>query len=73
MEIVIDSKKRRGLRGLKPFYKVDSLAMYIASKKEMNRPLTLSEGLKFATMGFNDLLGQLGNGMGIGNIHHMDA
>jgi predicted RND superfamily exporter protein len=54
LEIVIDSKKRRGLRGLKPFYKVDSLAMYIASKKEMNRPLTLSEGLKFATMGFND-------------------
>ena len=54
LEIVIDSKKRRGLRGLKPFYKVDSLAIYIASKKEMNRPLTLSEGLKFATMGFND-------------------
>ena len=54
LEIVIDSKKRRGLRGLKPFYKVDSLATYIASKKEMNRPLTLSEGLKFATMGFND-------------------
>jgi len=54
LEIVVDSKKRRGLRGLKPFYKVDSLAMYIASKKEMNRPLTLSEGLKFATMGFND-------------------
>jgi predicted RND superfamily exporter protein len=54
LEIVIDSKKRRGLRGLKPYYKVDSLAMYIASKKEMNRPLTLSEGLKFATMGFND-------------------
>ncbi len=54
LEIVIDSKKRRGLRGLKPFYKVDSLAMYIASKSEMNRPLTLSEGLKFATQGFND-------------------
>ena len=54
LEIVVDSKKRRVLRGLKPFYKVDSLAMYIASKKEMNRPLTLSEGLKFATMGFND-------------------
>jgi len=54
LEIVIDSKKRKGLRGLKPFYKVDSLAMYIATKKEMNRPLTLSEGLKFATMGFND-------------------
>lgn len=54
LEIVIDSKKRKGLRGLKAFYKVDSLAAYIASMKEMNRPLSLSEGLKFATQGFND-------------------
>lgn len=54
LEIVIDSKKRKGIRGLKPFYKVDSLATYIASLKEMNRPLSLSEGLKFATQGFND-------------------
>jgi predicted RND superfamily exporter protein len=54
LEIIIDSKKRKGLRGLKPFYKADSLAMYIASQKEMARPLSLSEGLKFATQGFND-------------------
>jgi predicted RND superfamily exporter protein len=53
LEIVIDSKKRKGLRGLKAFYKTDSLAMYIASLKEMNRPLCISEGLKFATQGFN--------------------
>jgi len=57
LEIVIDSKKRRGLRGqrgLKTYQKVDSLALYISSKKEMNRPLTVAEGLKFATMGLND-------------------
>lgn len=54
LEIVIDSKKRKGLRGLKAFYKTDSLAMFIASLKEMNRPLCISEGLKFATQGFNN-------------------
>lgn len=57
LEIVIDSKKRRGLKGvkgLKTYQKADSLSIYIASKKEMNRPLTIAEGLKFATMGFND-------------------
>ena len=54
LEIVVDAKKRRGLRGLKPFYKIDSLAQYIGSKQGMNRPLSLAEGLKFATQGFND-------------------
>ncbi len=54
LEIVVDAKKRRGLRGLKPFYKIDSLSEYIASKQGMNRPLSLAEGLKFATQGFNE-------------------
>jgi predicted RND superfamily exporter protein len=54
LEIVIDSKKKRGLRGLKPFQKADSLATYIASLPDMNRPLALSEGLKFATQGLNE-------------------
>ena len=55
LEIMIDSKKRRGLsgmRGLRVFGKVDSLAQYIAAQKEMNAPLTLAEGLKFAKQGF---------------------
>ncbi|MEY4702929.1 MAG: hypothetical protein RIR96_826 [Bacteroidota bacterium] len=54
LEIVIDSKKKRGLRGLKPFQKADSLSTYIASLPDMNRPLALSEGLKFATQGLNE-------------------
>ena len=56
LEIVIDTKKRRGVKqkGLTIFNKVDSLATYIASRNEMNRPLTVSEGLKFATQAFND-------------------
>jgi uncharacterized protein len=55
LEIVIDTKKRRGLSGMKAlsiFEKVDSLAQFIAAQKEMNAPLSLAEGLKFAKQGF---------------------
>lgn len=55
LEIVIDTKKRRGLSGLKAlaiFEKVDSLSQFIASQKEMNQPLSVAEGLKFAKQGF---------------------
>ena len=57
LEIVIDTKKKHGLSGMKSlsvFEKVDSLSNYIASKKEMNRPLSVAEGLKFAKQGFYD-------------------
>lgn len=57
LEILIDTKKRKGIKGgraLKLFNKVDSLSMYIAARKEMNRPLSISEGLKFATQAFNE-------------------
>ncbi len=55
LEIVIDTKKRRGLSGMRAlsiFEKVDSLAQFIAAQKEMNAPLSLAEGLKFAKQGF---------------------
>jgi predicted RND superfamily exporter protein len=55
LEIVIDTKKRRGLTGMKAlsvFEKVDSLAAFIGSMKEMNKPLSIAEGLKFAKQGF---------------------
>ena len=55
LEITVDTRKRRGLTGLKAlnvFAKVDSLAQYIAAQKEMNTPLSLAEGLKFAKQGF---------------------
>ncbi len=55
LEIQVDTKKRRGIRqkGLSIFNRIDSLSAYIASRPEMNRPLSVSEGLKFATMAFN--------------------
>ncbi len=55
LEIVVDTKKRNGLTGMRAlmvYEKVDSLAMYIAAQKEMNRPLSIAEGLKFAKQGF---------------------
>jgi predicted RND superfamily exporter protein len=55
LEIVIDTKKRYGLAGaraLPVFEKVDSLAMYITEQKEMARPLSIAEGLKFAKQAF---------------------
>lgn len=55
LEIMVDTKKRRGLSGMKAlaiFEKVDSLSQFIAAQKEMNSPLSIAEGLKFAKQGF---------------------
>jgi predicted RND superfamily exporter protein len=55
LEIVVDTKKRRGLSGMRAlnvYNKVDSLAMFIAAMPQMNRPLSIAEGLKFAKQGF---------------------
>jgi predicted RND superfamily exporter protein len=54
LEIVVDAKKKRGLRGLKPFRLIDSLSGFLTNQPEMNRPLSVSEGLKLATQAFND-------------------
>jgi len=50
LEIVVDTKRKRGLSGLpglQTFEKIDSLSEFIASRPEMARPLSLDEGLKF--------------------------
>lgn len=55
LEIVIDTKKRNGLTGMRSltvFNKIDSLAQYISAQPNMNRPLSLTEGLKFAKQAF---------------------
>lgn len=57
LEIVIDTKKRNGLAGMRAlavFEKVDSLSQYITAQKNMNRPLSVAEGLKFAKQAFYD-------------------
>ncbi|MCW3088949.1 MAG: transporter [Ferruginibacter sp.] len=55
LEIVVDTKKRNGLSGMRAltvFEKVDSLSGFIAAQKDMNRPLSIAEGLKFAKQAF---------------------
>ena len=55
LEIVLDTKKRRGLSGMRAlniYSKLDSLAMFIAAQPNMRRPLSVAEGLKFAKQGF---------------------
>ena len=58
LEIVVDTKKKNGLSGLKAlrvFEKIDSLSLYLATLPSMSRPLSLAEGLKFAKQGFYEL------------------
>ena len=55
LEIVIDSRKRNGLSGMRAltvFEQIDSLSRYISQRPDMARPLSLAEGLKFAKQGF---------------------
>lgn len=55
LEIVVDTKKRNGLAGMRAlnvYAKVDELSAYIASRQEMSRPLSVAEGLKFAKQAF---------------------
>ena len=55
LEIVMDTKKRYGLAGtriLPVLVKIDSLSAYITSQKEMARPLSVAEGIKFVKQGF---------------------
>ena len=55
LEIVIDTKKRYGLAGsriLPVLAKIDSLSTYITAQKEMARPLSVAEGIKFVKQGF---------------------
>jgi uncharacterized protein len=55
LEIVIDTKRRNGLSGMRSltvFSKVDSLAQFIGARTNLNQPLSLAEGLKFAKQAF---------------------
>ena len=56
LEIIVDTKRKNGLRSnpLKTFGKIDSLAAFIGSHPEMNRPLSIVEGMKFARQAYYD-------------------
>ncbi len=52
LEVVVDTKKKRGVINLSNLQKIDSLSQYIASIKGIARPLSITEGLKFAKQAF---------------------
>jgi uncharacterized protein len=54
LEVLIDAKKKGAVTRFQPLEKIDSLAMIIANRPEMARPLCITEGLKFAKQAFYD-------------------
>ena len=53
LEIIVDTKKKYGVtRNLNNLMKIDSLAGYLASQPYIGKPLTITEGLKFAKQSF---------------------
>lgn len=56
LEIVVDTKRKNGLRSnpLQTFEKIDQLSTFISSHPEMNRPLSIVEGMKFARQAYYD-------------------
>lgn len=56
LEIIVDTKRKNGLRSnpLKTFGKIDSFSAFIGSHPEINRPLSVVEGMKFARQAYYD-------------------
>ena len=53
LEILVDTRKKMGVtRNFNNLARIDSLAQYLASKPEIARPLSITEGLKFAKQAF---------------------
>jgi predicted RND superfamily exporter protein len=53
LEILVDTKKKYGIsRNLGNLLRIDSLSQYLAAKPEIARPLSITEGLKFAKQAF---------------------
>ena len=53
LEIVVDTKKKYGVsRNLNNLQRVDSLAQYLYAKPYIGKPLSITEGLKFAKQAF---------------------
>jgi uncharacterized protein len=53
LEILVDTRKKQGVsRNLSNLLRIDSLSQYLASRPEIARPLSITEGLKFAKQAF---------------------
>ncbi|RAJ03922.1 hypothetical protein LX64_02799 [Chitinophaga skermanii] len=54
LEIEIDTKKKNGVIGLQTLNKLDELSNLIVQQPEFARPLSISEGIKFARQAYYD-------------------
>lgn len=54
LEILVDTRKKRGVINLTNLEKIDSLSQFLASIPDIARPLSITEGLKFAKQAFFD-------------------
>lgn len=54
LEIIVDTKKKKGIMRIKPIEKINELSAYIAANPATARPLSFVEGLKFAKQAFFD-------------------
>jgi uncharacterized protein len=52
LEILVDTKKKRGVLNLSNLEKIDSLSQFLATIPNVARPLSITEGLKFAKQAF---------------------
>jgi predicted RND superfamily exporter protein len=53
LEVLVDTRKKYGVtRNLNNLRKIDSFVQYLAAKPYIGRPLTITEGLKFARQAF---------------------
>ena len=55
LEIIVDTKKKYGVtRNLNNLLRIDSLSQFLASLPEIGKPLSITDGLKFAKQAFFD-------------------
>lgn len=52
LEILVDTKKKRGVLNLSNLERIDSLSQYLNTIPNIARPLSITEGLKFAKQAF---------------------
>lgn len=54
LEILVDTKKKRGVINPSNLEKINALSDYVATIPGIARPLSITEGLKFANQAFNE-------------------
>lgn len=55
LEIIVDTRKKYGVtRNVSNLERIDSLCSFLSSLPDIGKPLSLTEGLKFANQSFND-------------------